>query len=397
MRASRKGSSGHGHKIVAVRTFHLRADLPHPLHSAQEKLTCRETLLVEIEAEGGLTGWGECAGPPPVTQAGVCEVYGPHLLGKSAETGAGVLWSELWRAGLPWGRKGVLVGALSGLDMALWDLRAKLHKIPVCELMGGRLRERVPCYAGGLFFPQRPEASLIPALVAQAQVAVDEGFRGIKAQIGRNFAFDSALVRALRAALPSTPLFADAQAAYDFPEAVAVGRALEDSHFSALENPLSFQVPDKIAPLAHMVCVPLWGGRDEQTRWGFQNLLTGGGLSAVLPDLSYCGGPTEALQIRAVAHAHGVNVSPAISRHATQIGFAAALHFLASDVRHPERLEPPPAFLEWDICGPAHPLRDALFAHSLERDGGTVRVPGRPRLGRGTRQSRVCPVLRQVS
>ncbi len=390
MRTSRKGGA---HKIVAVRAFHLRAELPHPLFSAQEKLTCRETLLIEVEAEGGLTGWGEASGPPPVTQAGVCDVYGPHLLHKSAQTPADVLWNELWQAGLPWGRKGVLVGALSGLDMALWDLRGKLAHIPACELMGGRLRDRVPCYAGGLYFPQRPEASLIPALVKQAHHAVDEGFRGVKAQLGRNRAFDIALIRALRAALPTVPLMADSQGAHDLPEALLVGRALQESAFSSWENPLPLGASrDKIALLAQSVGVPLWGGHEEQTRWAFADLAHDG-WGALSPDLTYCGGPTEALHIRTLAHAHGVNLSPVVGLNATQIGFAAALHFLASDTRYPERLEPPPAFLEWNLCGPAHPLRDAIFSQSLERDGGTVRVPDAPGWGVTVKKDALAPYL----
>ena len=379
MRASRKHNHA-AHKIVAVRAFHLRAHLPEPLYSAQAKQTYRETLLVEIEAEGGVSGWGECAAPPSVVQTAICDVYGPVLLGKSAETPPDVLWNELWKAGLPWGRSGVLVAALSGLDMALWDLRGKLLGLPMCEMMGGRFRERVPCYAGGLFFGQRPEASLIPALVKQAQAAADEGFRGVKAQIGRNLAFDSALIRALRTALPTHPLLADAQCAYDFPEAVSVGRVLEETGFAAWENPLSPLVPShQILGLMQSVRVPLWGNQMTQTRWGFADLLSGKNWGAMTPDLTYCGGPTEAVKIRALCHAQSVNVSPAVCAGATPIAFAAALHFLASDTRSPERLEPPPAFLEWDTSA-SEPLR-AAFSQTVERDGGTVRVPDAPGLG----------------
>ena len=370
------------HTIVAVRAYHLRAQLREPLYSAQSKHTFRETLIVEVEAEGGLSGWGECAGPPAVMQAAACDLYGPVLLNKSADLPADLLWNELWKSGLPWGRCGVLVGALSGLDMALWDLRGKLQNKPCCEMMGGRLRERVPCYAGGLFFEQRPEASLIPALVAQARAAADDGFRGVKAQIGRNVAFDTALIRALRAALPGYPLLADAQCAFDYPEAVSVGRVLEEAQFAAWENPLSPFAPlRQTDALTQAVRVPLWGGHTEQTRWGFAPFLSGGIWGAAAPDLTYCGGPSEAIKIRTLCHAHTLNVSQVVRAGSSLIAFAAALHFLASDTRCPERLEPPPAFLEWDTSGPENPLRDALFSQSVERDGGSVRVPELPGWG----------------
>ena len=123
--------------------------------------------------------------------------------------------------------------------------------------------------------------------------------------------------------------------------------------------------------MADKIDVPIATGECEQTRWGFQDLLSTGGVQIAQPDLAYCGGPTEALKIRAIASSHGINVIP----HAwgTQLNLASALHFLATTTVEPGRGEVAQPMLELDRT--ANPMRDNMYANALEISSGLAKVP----------------------
>jgi D-galactarolactone cycloisomerase len=261
--------------------------------------------------------------------------------------------------------------------MAIWDVKGKEMHQPLSELFGGRLRERLPCAAVGLYFRDLPESELVPALVAEAREYTRMGYRAVKLQIGRNLAYDTTLARAVREELPKTPLFAEAHHAYDLPEAIAVGRVLTEAGFAGFSEPLSPELPEQVARLAQATGVPIGDGSNEQTRWGFSALLSHGGVGMAQPDISWCGGPSEMVRIGAVAGSLGVNVVP--RARGTQLNLAVALHYLAADFRLPGRVGTGTVFLERD--GIPDPLRDMLFTQAVEIEDGMATVPVAPGLG----------------
>jgi D-galactarolactone cycloisomerase len=176
---------------------------------------------------------------------------------------------------------------------------------------------------------------------------------------------------------PGLRLMADANHAYDLPEAMGIGRLLSEQDYAWFEEPLSPQHPELFRQLADKVDVPLATGECEQTRWGFQDLLSHGGVHIAQPDLAYCGGPTEALKIRALASSRGINVIPHC--WGTQLNLAAATHFLATTAVEPGRAEPAEPLLELDRT--PNPLRDEVFATSVVFRDGRVTVPTDPGLG----------------
>jgi D-galactarolactone cycloisomerase len=369
-------SRGQGPKIQRVRTYALEATLPEAFRAARSRIEKRRVLLVQIVTDDGLSGWGECIGPPAVLQSIIQTVYAPLLL-KSAALQTEQIWHNLWQASFLWGRRGIMVAALSGIDMALWDLKGHALKRSVGDMMGGRYFDRVPCYATGLYFRDRPETEMIPTLVEEAISYTEAGYRGVKAQIGRNLSYDGALVKKLREALPDALLMADAGIAYDLPEAMTIGRILEEQGFLWFEDPLSPEFPQQYRHLSERLGVPLAAGEWEQTRWGFQSLLTEGGVSVAQVNLAFCGGLTEALQIRAIAVSHGLNLIPTAA--GTMLNLAAALHFSVSGFRQPGRLETSPTAL--GVIGFRDPLRDDLFSAPVVIEDGTARVPTAPGLG----------------
>jgi D-galactarolactone cycloisomerase len=283
----------------------------------------------------------------------------------------------MWQWSLDFARGGVMMGAMSGIDMALWDLKGKALGLTVSELMGGCYRESIPCYATGMYFKDMPEDVLIDSLVREAVSYQDQGFEAMKIKVGKNPPFDRRLVAAMRRALPETALMADANHAYDLPEAVTIGRVLEEHGFAWFEEPLSPEYEDQFRQLHDKLDVPLAAGECEQTRFGFQRLLSAGGVQIAQPDIAYCGGLSEALKIRAVASSLGVNVIPHC--WGTMLNLAAATHFLAAGFREPGRAEDGGAILELDRT--PNPLRDELFEIPVTIENATAHVPTGPGLG----------------
>ncbi len=362
--------------IECIRTYRLQHALEEPFGFSQWHYDTRSALLVEVVDGSGAVGWGECYGPAEVTQCAIASFYAPLLVGWDALCNEAA-WQHCWRASLDFARKGIMMGAMSGLDMALLDLKGKLLGVSASELMGGRVRNSVPCYATGMYFRKEPEPRLLETILAEAGQYVDQGFKALKIKIGKNTAFDKELIAAMRRAFPNVRLMADSNHAYDVPEALEVGRVLDAHAYAWFEEPLSPQCGDRFRDLADKLNTPIATGECEQTRWGFRELLSHGGVHIAQPDLAYCGGPTEALKIRAIASSRGVNVLPHV--WGTMLNLAAATHFLATTCVEPGRAEPAEPLLEADRT--ANPMRDEMYAERLEIVRGVAQVPVAPGLG----------------
>lgn len=362
--------------IEAIKTYRLRHNLEESFGFSQWHYQTRNNLLVEIVDDSGAIGWGECYGPSDVTQTAVDAFYAPHLLGWDPLRNEAA-WQHCWRASLDFARKGTMMGAMSGLDMALLDLKGKLLGASVSELMGGRVRDRIECYATGMYFRKQPEPQLLETILAEAAGYAERGYKAMKIKVGKNIAFDMLQIRAMRKAFPRIRLMADSNHAYDLPEAVRIGRILQEEEYAWFEEPLSPQCAGAFRQLSDKIDIPIATGECEQTRWGFQELLCTGGVQIAQPDLAYCGGPTEALKIRAIASSLGVNVVP--HSWGTQINQACALHFLATTYVEPGRAEVEMPLLECDLT--PNPMRDEMFARSIQFRDGVAAVPDAPGLG----------------
>lgn len=362
--------------IACIRTYRLHHELDEPFGFSQWHYDTRGALLVEVVDDSGASGWGECYGPAEVTQSAINSYYAPLLIGWNPLQNEAA-WQHCWRASLDFARKGIMMGAMSGLDMALLDLKGKLLGVSVSELMGGRVRGTVQCYATGMYFRKMPESRLLDTILVEAGGYVEQGYRALKIKVGKNLPFDKNLVAEMRRAFPDTQLMADSNHAYDLSEAVEVGRVLDENSYAWFEEPLSPEHSGLFRQLSDKLDVPIATGECEQTRWGFQDLLSKEGVQIAQPDLAYCGGPTEALKIRAIASSLGVNVVP----HAwgTMLNLASATHFLASTYVEPGRAEVAEPLLEVDRT--PNPMRDEMYAVALNVSEGSVTVPTGPGLG----------------
>jgi D-galactarolactone cycloisomerase len=362
--------------IRAIKTYRLQHKLEESFGFSQWHYNLRNALLVEVVDDSGAVGWGECYGPAEVTQCAVASFYAPLLLGWDPLRNEAA-WQHCWRASLDFARKGVMMGAISGLDMALLDLKGKLLNVSVSELMGGRVRDQVRCYATGMYFRKQSETQLLDTILTEARGYVDRGYIALKIKVGKNMAFDKLQVKAMRQAFPAIRLMADSNHAYDLPEAIEMGRVLDEQGYGWFEEPLSPEHAGLFRQLADKVDVPIATGECEQTRWGFQDLLEKGGVQIAQPDLAYCGGPTEALKIRAIASSHGINVVPHC--WGTQLNLASGAHFLATTYVEPGRAEVAEPLLETDLT--RNPMRDEMYLTAVKIAAGVATVPTGPGLG----------------
>ncbi len=335
----------------------------------------RTAMLVEVTAEEGTTGWGESYGPARANAAVVEHYYRPALLGADP-LATEEIWQRLYALLRDHGQKGLAVQALSGVDIALWDLKGRLLGEPVHRLMGGPIRDRVRAYATGLY--GRPEGDPATYLAEEAVGHAAEGFSAVKLKVGYGVREDVRNARAVREAVgPEVALMVDANHAYDAAAAVELGRRIADLDVGWFEEPVP---PEDLAGYAEVrrgQPIPVAGGEREFTRFGFRELLARRCVDVAQPDTCAAGGLSECKRTADMANAFGVRYAPHV--RGTGIALAASLQLLAVLPHNPPcrfPLEPP---LEFDRT--EHPIRQAILKAPLEHERGWVAVPTGPGLG----------------
>ena len=329
----------------------------------------RDAVLVKVETDDGITGWGEShAGRAPGAVAQLANTTLRTLVtGMEATDNVGV-WQRIYRMQLASHGTGAACAiAMSGIDMALWDIRGKAAGWPLYRLMGGSARS-VPAYAGGVSLGyQAPET-----LVDEARACVEAGYRALKLRLGDNPRDDIARVHAVRAAFgDEVDILTDANAAYSLADARRVMPALDEARAGWLEEPFPPHDHRLYREARSFGVTPLAAGENHYTRFEFHRLFEDGVVTVIQPDVSKTGGPTEGLRIAAIASAWKLTVNPHTSL--TGLNVAACIHLLASVDN--------PGYFEADLSR-HNPLRDSLCDWQAHVDAdGTVRPPERPGLG----------------
>ncbi|MEJ2176233.1 MAG: mandelate racemase/muconate lactonizing enzyme family protein, partial [bacterium] len=300
-------------RIADIKTTCLSTPLETPFAYSQGWVKQRGATLVEVITDTGLSGWGEsiCMGlqPPQIAAAAIEHALKPILLGADPRD-VEVLWHRMYHYTRDYGQKGALMGALSGVDIALWDIAGKSLGVPVHRLLGGAFRHRVEAYATG-FYRVRGQGEA-KRLADEAASHRKNGFRAMKVKLGFGIDDDLAVMRAVRDALAGEPvtLMIDTNHAYGVADAIRLGRALEDADLRWYEEPVVPERPEDYRAVREALDIPIAGGENEYTLFGFHQLLAQDALDVAQPDLCCCGGFTAAKHIVALAHAQGVQVNP---------------------------------------------------------------------------------------
>jgi L-alanine-DL-glutamate epimerase-like enolase superfamily enzyme len=357
-------------KITDVEAIYLR--LP------QVKEQCdsgQDALIVRVHTDAGISGIGEVDSAPlaakgaiegPFSHTTACGLRELVLGEDPFETE--YLWYKMYRGNIYGGRRGAGLHAMSGIDMALWDIKGKALGQPVWKLLGGGFHKKIRAYASSLFGATPRETG------ERARRFRDRGFTAAKfgwEPMGRDEQTDIALVREARQGLgDDADLMIDAGLVWDAKTAIQRARAFSDYRIYWLEEPL---LPDDYAgyrKLSEATEVRIAAGEEESNRQSFLQLMDQGNIDVVQVDLTRVGGFTEAMKVASLAVDRGL---PVVNHgFTTYINVAAALHFLNSI---------PNSFILEFVVEEETTLRDHITRQKIVTHDGYLDVPSEPGLG----------------
>lgn len=355
-------------KITAVEPIHLRVPVVEAIPDGT-----LDVLVVRIHTDAGLTGIGEVTSQSYVCKAcfeaprSAARRHGltSILLGEDPLDPVR-LWEKMYYETNRYGRRGAAIHAISGADIALWDIKGQAEGKPVYELLGGRHRTTVRAYASVLF-GAAPEDT-----AALAREFVDLGLTAAKfgwGPFGKDPAVDLAHVQAARDVLgDDRDLMVDAGHAWDVATAIQRAELLAPLKIGWLEEPLSQDDRKGYSELCPRSPVPIAAGEGDVTHWDFEDLIERG-VHVVQPDVAFCGGLTVCQRVGEMCQKHGRRAVPHC--FSTGINLTASLHWMAS--------VPDGDLVEY--CLRPSPLMRKLVKNLPPLVDGRVPVPSGPGLG----------------
>jgi galactonate dehydratase len=379
-------------KIIRVRTFLV------------EGIRYNWT-LVKVETDAGIHGWGEATNWPgsPLVEA-ACDFVGQQIVGADARQ-IDFLWTKLYRD-MNWlGQAGPLLSAISGVDIALWDIKGKLLGAPVYELLGGAYRKRLQLYANYWFLDGDHE----PADYArQARKAVDRGFTALKLDpfahihyaCGGGVEVDGSLsesqkrkaieiVAAVAEAVgPQVAIAIETHGFLNGPTAVEMANRLAQLDFNCMwyEEPARPEFPDTVADIRRRIPLPVCVGERLHSRFMLLPVLRKQAADIVMPDITRCGGISEIKKMANLAETFNVPIAP--HNPNGPLSTIASAHVMATV----------PNFFRQEFMLTDVSWRDECLSHPLPICEGFFELPDRPGLGFDVNEDvlRAHPGLRTV-
>ena len=329
----------------------------------------RDAVVVKVTTAGGLVGWGESHhGRAHTAVAKLIETTLRQLVvGMDAADVVGV-WKKIYDKQLA--SHGMGAGtclAMSGIDLALWDIRGQAAGMPLYRLLGGS-RKAIPAYAGGVSLGFQDPSRLIEELKS----SISKGYRAVKLRVGDSPKKDLERIRAVRKACgDDLVILTDANIGYSVEDVRQVMPGMDDLNVAWLEEPFPAHDYHSYDLATGFGRTPLAAGENHYTRFEFNRLIEDGSITILQPDLSKTGGLTEALRIAAMASAYKLPIHPHSSM--TGLNHAASIHFLAAIDNG--------GYFEGDVSK-ANKFRDDLVSQPYEVDkDGNVWPLEKPGLG----------------
>ena len=367
-------------KIIDVTVHVIKSKLDKPFAFSQGWVNERSATLIEIKTNEGIAGWGEafCQGlePPEISAAVIENALKPILL-EQCPLDIEVLWHKMYSTTRYYGRKGSVISAISAVDIALWDIAGKYYDEPIHQLLGGAFRNKIKPYATGFYrLKGKGEAN---RLAEEAISHYENGFDHMKVKLGFGIEDDLKCMESIYSALKNknVTLMIDTNHAYGRSEALLLGKQLEDYRLRWYEEPVVPEDLNGYSELKSKLNIPIAGGENEHTLFGFKSLFESNAVDIAQPDIGSCGGITGAKQIINLAHSFGVEVNPHVWGSA--IAQAASIQVIASiPVTHFSIFAREP-ILEYDQS--SHPFRRELLTSPIELVNGMINVPKGKGLG----------------
>jgi len=365
-------------KITDVIPYVLSTPLEEPFAFSQGWVDRRSAMVVEVKTDEGISGWGEslCHGlqPPEIAASFVESCFKPMLIGRDPFD-VEVLWEETFNRTRPFGG-GAAVNAISGVDVALWDVIGRSMDRPIHKLLGGAFRSELVPYATGFY--RREGEGHVEAGVEEATRHLLEGFSAMKLKVGFGVETDIEYVHAVREAVgPDARIMMDANCAYDAPAARRILLECEDARVHFFEEPLAPEDLEGYKSLRNLTDTYLAAGENLFGKAGYRRWISEGALDILQPDLCSSGGFTECKKIAAMAQAWNTSVVPHV--WGSGVGLAASLQLIATLPPTPLSLNPEEPMLEYDTS--SHPFREDLIYGAISMRDGMVAVPQGPGIG----------------
>ncbi len=372
-------------KIRDVDAVWLHCPIPYEKQHVSDfgRIASFDATLITITLEDGRQGFGEAKAA--VGSAGNCAVLvgcvhhelRDILLGQDARQ-ITRLWEMMYngtrdhyarkhgRAFPVLGRRGLTIAAMSGVDMALWDLLGKELNTPVVQLLGGSLREQMPAYASGGWADEERIAEQVKGYVAR-------GFGGVKMRVGvmdEDVLTSVRRVRRARAALgDKVEIMVDAHGTYSVPEAKRFCRELEEVGLRWFEEPINADNRHGTAEVRAATSIPIAVGESEFTRFDFRDHIEVRSADVFQPDLAICGGISEGRRIAALADAYQIELAPHCWGSCFSFMAGVSLAFAS----------PAATVIEFSVG--ANPLLFDLPYEQIAAHNGMIVAPTRPGLG----------------
>ena len=326
--------------------------------------------LVQVFTDDGVTGLGEMGTGHYLPEAAraIVESISPMLIGRDPFA-IEVLQRKLYQLGANWGRRGLAMGVISGIENALWDLKGRALGVPVHSLLGGKQRDRIRAYAsGGMAKP-------LDALKEEVIGYRERGFTAVKVRGGFSAVRDVEIARAVREAVGTeVDVILDAGQGYvpnpwTVIEAIQVTKALEELNLFFLEEPMRTDHIESYAQVRAASRVPIAGGENGCSIYEFKALVDANALDILQPDVTHAGGIAEVKRIAQYAELYGKSIAPHVFR--TGASFMAHLHLLAAI----------PNALICEYQQIPNGLREDLLIEPLRMVNGEIVIPDTPGLG----------------
>lgn len=348
----------------------------------------RNAVLVKIETDDGIIGYGEAGsygGSVEATAVVIEKEFKPLLIGEDPLLKE-KLWTKLFKKCYQHGRSGIILQAIAGIDVALWDITGKFAGLPVYKLLGG-YENTLRVYASCGFYA---EGKGLKELAQEMKDKVDKGFTAVKMKIGRissirgsklpilpkgdicnvSIEEDIKRVEAVREAIGNDiDLLVDANSSWDFKTAITMAKELEKLNVYYIEEPVVTEDLESSARLAAATTIPIAGYETAYTKFEFKDIILKKAVDIVQPDVAWAGGLTECMKIASLADSFSLPVIPHCFSSA--LCLAANLHFGAAI--------PTCELVEFDQN--YNPLRDELITNPFEVSNGYVTLSEKPGLG----------------
>ena len=367
-------------KITDIKTYAIEGKLKEPFWWGNGGNDKRTATLVKIETDEGISGWGEGWGGEHIIES----TLKPVIMGKNPFQRE-KLWSEMFNAlnnALLY--LGLGGSAVSAVDIALWDIVGKKLGVPISDLLGGKVKDKVQTYATGLYYTKKDFKEEVSERIKEASRYEKKGFNAMKIKVGAlDLEEDLERVRQVKNSLSNkTRLMVDANQAYDLRTAKYVSDRLSEMNIFFFEEPLMGLDVNGYKELVRYSKVRISGGESLRTRYQFLDFINSHGFDIIQPDVGNVGGITEFKQVQSLAYANGIHVYPHV--WGTSVMIAASLH-LASTFTNLPNSSSPKQFVQEPIMEfdqSENPIRYAIEkSHSFNFIEGHLEVPNSPGLG----------------